>query len=273
MVRIFNSDSAPVAKLKWDIFKGASGVQEDFHDARLLFWFVSGLYKYRVEVAIHDNSIECELPRFLPPGVYGVKALWCKDWFKRSKSEVEKVFAITDVEGDATPVDGASFTIHIKSYVASYGYDGLSAYELALLKGVTTAATEEEWLAEVGNRAIDLAGTFNYSRYMQNKTSADEPVACSIRDLMADMPSFLRSGGKVVTFIKPDGSWEVWQFKAKNVAGWNDISNWECLYYTGLNSSFQQRLTNAESMIGELRDDYNNIIPITTGEIDIIIHK
>lgn len=83
----------------------------------------------------------------LPANVYSIKAVWFKDrsWCKMSVAEVRNAFAITNYMEEATPFTGDELTIHVKSGAATYGYDGLSAFELACMHGVTTFKSEVEW--------------------------------------------------------------------------------------------------------------------------------
>lgn len=70
------------------------------------------------------------------------------------RSRIDYVFAITSVPSE-TDATGASenTTLNIKSSVASYGYDGLSAYETAVLHG-KFEGTEGEWLEWTHERIV-----------------------------------------------------------------------------------------------------------------------
>lgn len=62
------------------------------------------------------------------------------------RSRMDYVFALTSVpsEADGVSSDGEA-TLRFKSSVASYGYDGLSAYEIAVMRGDFNGS-EGEWL-------------------------------------------------------------------------------------------------------------------------------
>lgn len=65
------------------------------------------------------------------------------------RSRKEYVFAVTSYQGEETAVnEDGSVTIRISSAVATYGYDGLSAYELAVMRGDFNG-TEGEWLEQL----------------------------------------------------------------------------------------------------------------------------
>ena len=151
-------------KLAWEIFKSCSNVREDFSRASVFLWLVGGGNKFLVDCTAEDGVIEATLPNSLPTGVYGVQAIWTKDTCcKRMMAEVQKAFAVTDVPEDATPVCGSSCVIRIKSTSATYGYDGLSAYEMAVLEG-KTQLSEEEWVAwqsETSTKIEDLQEQIN----------------------------------------------------------------------------------------------------------------
>lgn len=164
MIRILYGDAAPVARLEWSVYKGASGVLEDFDRADVFLWFVGAGNKFLVECTTEDGVIKAVIPNWLPVGVYGVKAMWVKDvCYKRCLSEVQKVFAVTDDPSEATPVIGEKCVIKVKSCSATYGYDGLSAYEMAVLEG-KTQLSEEEWVAwqtETSGKIEDLQEQIN----------------------------------------------------------------------------------------------------------------
>lgn len=147
MITVYLGNASPVVKLAWVIYKGSSWVLEDFSRARVNLWIVGACNKWLVACTAIDGVIHAEIPRSLPVGVYGVRAMWVKNdcCCKRTQSEVNHAFMVTNVPGDATPIEGDECVIHIKSWAATYGYDGLSAYEMAVLAG-KTHLSEDEWM-------------------------------------------------------------------------------------------------------------------------------
>lgn len=98
----------------------------------------------------HPSCPPCPPPMgcpFLPANVYSLKAVWYKDRSrcKMAVAEVRNAFAITNYMEEATPFVGDALTVKVKSSAATYGYDGLSAFELACMHGVTTYTSEVEW--------------------------------------------------------------------------------------------------------------------------------
>ena len=57
---------------------------------------------------------------------------------------VPNVFAVTNYQQDATFL-GAEKVVNVEACVATYGYDGLSAYERAVMLGMTTLS-ERDWI-------------------------------------------------------------------------------------------------------------------------------
>ncbi|WP_300877903.1 hypothetical protein, partial [uncultured Bacteroides sp.] len=73
------------------------------------------------------------------------------------RSRMDYVFAITSfpTEEEGVPSNG-EITLQFKSSVASYGYDGLSSYEIAVMRGDFNG-TEGEWLNHVAGEATNAA--------------------------------------------------------------------------------------------------------------------
>lgn len=79
------------------------------------------------------------------------------------RARKEYVFALTDYESEVTEAYEDEITLRLKSAVATYGYDGLSAYEIAVMRGDFNG-TEGEWLESLGNGGgIYLAKETGYS--------------------------------------------------------------------------------------------------------------
>lgn len=72
------------------------------------------------------------------------------------RSRMDYVFALTSVpsETDGVSSDGEA-TLRFKSSVASYGYDGLSAYEIAVMRGDFNGS-EGEWLDWMASGKIEI---------------------------------------------------------------------------------------------------------------------
>lgn len=77
------------------------------------------------------------------------------------------------------------------------------------------------------DRVFGHSGVFNYSTYRQHCTGANVPVACTIEDVISKFPKFLRSCGRVVTFVNTSNSWELWQFVGTSITQWGERNCWE----------------------------------------------
>lgn len=139
-------------QIEWRIFRGLSKVGEDFSrsEAVVLLWngrnrFVAGC------TAIEngrDGRLLVAVPSGLPEGVYDLEGIWMKNGGRSvCRCRYIKAFGVTQTASAATYQGGATTgpVLSLRSSAATYGYDGLSAYELAVLKG-KTVASEDEWL-------------------------------------------------------------------------------------------------------------------------------
>ena len=128
---------------------------------------------YGVEVVWYRNKpiVDCfETCKFAPDCGYGERA--CKldppcsprvpmHGFRDIMRVIKpKLFVITDVK-DEENVDGSEGTVVISAKVCActYGYDGLSAYEIAVMQGKTTLS-EKEWIES-------LKGDIDYLTYWE----------------------------------------------------------------------------------------------------------
>ena len=141
--------------VEWTVFKGKSLVHEDFTRA-LIKVFIAGVgERYLLPAKECRGTLFVDVPEGIPEGVYSLELIYVKNMgnlkdcrfndrcFMRSR--VDCAFAITEYQQEATEPDEDEITLRYKSQVASYGYDGLSAYEIAVLRGDWNG-TEGEWL-------------------------------------------------------------------------------------------------------------------------------
>lgn len=87
------------------------------------------------------------------------------------RSRMDYVFALTSVpsEADGVSSDGEA-TLRFKSSVASYGYDGLSAYEIAVMRGDFNGS-EGEWLEYIyGEKKWEERFIFYLKKHIDNNT-------------------------------------------------------------------------------------------------------
>lgn len=158
---VFCKNDLPEVKIEWHIYKGKESQQEDFTRAQLWLWLVSDKDKVLLSATAEDGVIKAQFDSSmtelnLKEGAYSLKALWVKNRERCElrgemggqlrMAEIRQAFGITVHEEDATPISGASVVLRMKSMVSSYGYDGLSAYEIAVMRKVTTALSETEYV-------------------------------------------------------------------------------------------------------------------------------
>lgn len=149
--------------LSWTISRGASKVKEDFRRSSLFVFLTSNNEQIPLNYTLSENVITATLPTGLPEGVYGLLAVWFKSASnpfeggndaslpplgRMSRSQVDDLFGITAVSNEADYSESSAINIEVRSMVATYGYDGLSAYEIAVISG-QTALRQSEWVSNI----------------------------------------------------------------------------------------------------------------------------
>lgn len=149
--------------LSWTISRGASNVKEDFRRSSLFVFLTSNNEQIPLNYTLSENVITATLPTGLPEGVYGLLAVWFKSACnpfeggnddslpplgRMSRSQVDDLFGITAVSNEADYSESSAVNIEVRSMVATYGYDGLSAYEIAVISG-QTALRQSEWVSNI----------------------------------------------------------------------------------------------------------------------------
>lgn len=149
--------------LSWTISRGASKVKEDFRRSSLFVFLTSNNEQIPLNYTLSENVITATLPTGLPEGVYGLLAVWFKSASnpfeggndaslpplgRMSRSQVDDLFGITAVSNEADYSESSAVNIEVRSMVATYGYDGLSAYEIAVISGQTTLR-QSEWVSNI----------------------------------------------------------------------------------------------------------------------------
>lgn len=141
--------------VEWTVFKGKTLVHEDFTRALIKVFLVGAGNRYLLEATECKGTLHFDCPEGLAEGVYSLELVYVKNMgnlknccyndrcFMRSR--VDNAFAVTEYQSEATYPGDDDVTLKYKSQVASYGYDGLSAYEIAVLRGDWNG-TEEEWV-------------------------------------------------------------------------------------------------------------------------------
>lgn len=169
--------------IEWTIFKGTSNVREDFTRALVKCFLIGPREKYLVEATAKDGTLFINLPQGLEEGAYSIEVIYTKNQGNLTprkeplspsnapdlrrhpyppftphdarfndrcimRSRRDCLFAITEYEQEEEGVPTASsgeVTLRFNTSTASYGYDGLSAYEIAVMRGDFNGS-EGEWI-------------------------------------------------------------------------------------------------------------------------------
>lgn len=171
MVKLYFNDNLPLVNLNWAIFRGQSDVKEDFSRATLWVWLISKNNRIPLQATAEDGIIKSIIPTTLASGIYSLKAIWVKRGTynfndqaifngkqlgleTRVVSEIKNAFEVVDRLGELEFTSDA-YDLKFKSSAATYGYDGLDAYEIAILRG-KTILPEDEWLSINSGKAVNL---------------------------------------------------------------------------------------------------------------------
>lgn len=190
--------------LEWSVKKGAGNEAEDFSRSIASLFLFSDANRWPVPCeADYQGVVSAQLPETLPEGVYSLELLWIKndksinetrcvqrtrktcvfviDASVRATGSTRAVSPLPDIAPISNPSFGQPVTLKISTVAAPYGYDGLSAYESAVLRGTTTL-DEYEWSKGLFNdilaRELDRKLEATYvSDIAEIGSGEDEPSA------------------------------------------------------------------------------------------------
>ena len=160
-------NTSRTVRVEWTIMRDRH-VKEDMKRAEKVKYILhtpSGRMTVNADV---DNPVVLTMPTPLEEGEYGVECIWTKNRQREiikgggktiCKAKADAVFVVTS---DATkaPATTATAVVKVKSYVGIYGYDGLDAWELAVMNGKTDK-NEREWTSLFANLQAALdEGTY-----------------------------------------------------------------------------------------------------------------
>lgn len=144
-----------IIHIQWTVLKSASGVVEDFGRALVKCFLICGKKRTPVDVTSQGGLLTIDVPQGLAEGTYSIEAIYVKNeqrmetcgWESRCIMRTRKdgLFGITEYKSEETNTTDGEVTVALTTQVATYGYDGLDAYELAVLKG-TFNGTDDDWL-------------------------------------------------------------------------------------------------------------------------------
>lgn len=144
-----------IIHIQWTVLKSASGVVEDFGRALVKCFLICGKKRTPVDVTSQGGLLTIDVPQGLAEGVYSIETIYVKNeqhmetcgWESRCimRTRKDSLFGITEYKSEETNTTDGEVTVALSTQVATYGYDGLDAYELAVLKG-TFNGTDDDWL-------------------------------------------------------------------------------------------------------------------------------
>lgn len=155
--------SKPIT-VKWSIWKSLRVAKETFGGAKIVVFLVAPCDKIPVNATIDEDGDVSFLidGNRLVPDVYSIQAIWIKNQGRYvgrhtcrckngeefmvgniNESNLDRAFEITDYQEEETPNIQENPVLRFNTSVASYGYDGLSAYELCVLHGKYNGTEDE----------------------------------------------------------------------------------------------------------------------------------
>lgn len=174
----------------WKIMRGVNKITEQFDNLNTnLRVFLIGANVYNVKPKINKEIepgyevLEITIPAYtLETGAYNLKAVWSKNQCRNFlTSERDGIFGITDTILEAPIQDE---TLKIASYVESYGRDGMSAYETAVMYGLNQGIDNEREWVEHNLTKSDIAQSTGYSTTMvMSQDSVTEAIRNSVSNI------------------------------------------------------------------------------------------
>lgn len=151
MIALYNGESHKILLM---IYKGVFNTLEDFSRAAVKVFLVTGNDKIPVMHELKDGKLYATVPAGIEPSVCAIQVVWAKNEHALKVLHVcsrtynmaleQEAFVLTEYADEATNLASGQ-VICIKMHVATYGYDGLNSYELAILRG-DFSGSEKEWL-------------------------------------------------------------------------------------------------------------------------------
>lgn len=239
MIALYNGDAQTV---RMTIYRGTTCRREDLSRADVKVFLIGGNDKKYLDHEVKDNMIYVTIPEGMAPDAYSIQVVWAKNRqsLKRmhinssayNMAYVENAFCITEHADEATNLASGQ-VVDIKTKVATYGYDGLNSYEMAVVRG-DWSGTESEWLQH--QRYVSVLNETGDSETdtMSQKaiTKALKGVDESILDEISQMGRSIEETQNAVTIIGRQANERIDEVE-KAKAGIVDISKVQSFVYKG----------------------------------------
>lgn len=72
--------------------------------------------------------------------------------------------------------------------------------------------------------------SINLSRYLQLLHNREKEIPLTIESAISMCPAFMKTPGRILTFLNTNGAWEVWQYAGESDGTWSDIEKWTNVY-------------------------------------------
>lgn len=158
----------PQIRVAWSVYRGRTDCLEDFKRDKVKVWgwlvgrdnawplsaTVDVLGRVRFTLPPVIDPVGKWRNTRLTPGAYDLKLLWVKghavssalvETGRRNYTEVRNALLLVDDDEHRWPLNGV---LEVSSAAATYGYDGLDAWEMAVMHG-DTILPKLEWIARL----------------------------------------------------------------------------------------------------------------------------
>jgi hypothetical protein len=249
--------------IEWTVMKGVGNEAEDFSRSAVALFLFSEENRWAVPcVADYTGVVKAQLPETLAEGVYSLDLIWVKnDGSVKGSRCIQRtrkpcVFVVDAGTQPPAGYEGQPVTVEIRTVAAPYGYDGLSAYEIAVLRDTTTL-DEQEW----------SKGLFNDVLANELKRNQDE-IAEAQEDISKAQGDIQKGKNEVQSLRKT-----VESLAASGGGGGGGASVASAVYFDNENTTLYG--ANVQDAVEELSSKVDsavsNVVPTTNDNGDCVL--